>query len=118
MLRSDLSVVDGYNLPMSVKLIGGAAVPNTPARMSCINPIVNAMTVDDCPFELRRYSDQLPGWDVPLASVEGKNVETSPCFRRPLDEACRKKFQGCNSICKAWDEVCARRSVAGAAVGD
>ncbi len=100
-----MSVVDGYNLPMAVELIGGAAVPNTPASMTCINPVVHPMTVDDCPFELRRYSDQMPGWDVPLASVEGRNVEVSPCFRRPLDAACRQKFQGCNSICKAWDEV-------------
>lgn len=90
---------------MAVKLAGGTDVPNTPARMSCINPVVHAMTVDDCPFELRRYSDLLPGWDVPLASVEGKNVETSPCFLRPLEEECRRKWNGCNSICKAWDEV-------------
>jgi hypothetical protein len=48
------------------------------------------MGPEDCPFELRTYRDRLPGWSVPLASVDGKNIVTSPCYSTPLDPACQR----------------------------
>ena len=41
---------------------------------------------------------------MPVTSIAGKTVETSPCFATPLDPKCRKMIAGCRSICKALDQ--------------
>jgi hypothetical protein len=47
---------------------------------------------------------QIPGTTVPVQSVAGKTVETSPCFKTPLAQECQAKVTGCRSICKALDQ--------------
>ncbi len=39
----------------------------------------------------------MEGWN-------GKNVETSPCFKTPLTAACRQSVIGCRSLCKSLDQ--------------
>jgi hypothetical protein len=89
---------------MSVELIGGVDVAGVSKDMNCVNPTVYPIDQQDCPPELRFYSDRLPGWSVPEASIEGRAVETSPCYVRPADKTCYNKFAGCMSLCKAFDE--------------
>lgn len=100
----DLSLVDGYNLPLGVELVGGHDVPQVSKAMNCINPIIRSMGPEDCPFELRSYSDRLPGWSVPRASITGTSIPTSPCYSTPLDPTCERQFSGCMSLCKAFTE--------------
>jgi hypothetical protein len=41
---------------------------------------------------------------LPVEGWNGRNVETSPCFKTPLDEKCRTSVVGCRSLCKALDQ--------------
>lgn len=84
--------------------MGGKKVANVQPDMNCVNSIIKEFTVDSCPFELRVYSDQVPGSSTPTLSIDGVDTETSPCFTTPLDLSCRKAYAGCRSICKALDE--------------
>jgi hypothetical protein len=36
---------------------------------------------------------QMPGTNVAVTSIQGKTLETSPCFRRPMDPECQKKVR-------------------------
>lgn len=41
---------------------------------------------------------------LPVEGWNGKNVETSPCFKTPLKAECRSSVIGCRSLCKALDQ--------------
>ena len=41
---------------------------------------------------------------LPVEGWNGKNVETSPCFKTPLKAECRQSVIGCRSLCKALDQ--------------
>lgn len=41
---------------------------------------------------------------MPIEGWAGKNQETSPCFKTPLNATCRSSVIGCRSLCKALDQ--------------
>jgi len=98
----DSSLVDGYSLPFSVMPIGGEKMSDS--SYSCGKSTVRAFDFHNCPYESRVYADAIPGSNTPITSLNGRNVPSSPCFSRPLDEDCQNLVVGCRSICKSLDQ--------------
>lgn len=53
------AVVDGYNLPLGVTVVGGRYAPGVPAEYNCRGPLIKPFPPENCPMELRVYSDQV-----------------------------------------------------------
>ena len=100
----DNSLVDGFSLPLSIEVMGGADVKYVDKAYSCKSPEIAPFDFTFCPFELRVYSDMIAGANLPVESIAGKSVETSPCFTSPMKEGCPEKVIGCRSVCKALDQ--------------
>ena len=100
----DTSLVDGYNIPISVSVHGGQAVKQIEKQFSCTSPSIQPFQFDRCPYELRVYDDLYRGANMPIQSIDGKNIVTSPCFSNPTDAECIRKVIGCRSLCKAVDQ--------------
>ncbi|KAM3574150.1 hypothetical protein VYU27_003869 [Nannochloropsis oceanica] len=100
----DTSLVDGYNLPIRAQPSGGFNVGQVQGAFSCQAPVANTFDFDACPYELRVYSDSIPGTNLPVEGLAGKNQVTSPCFQTPLNATCRAAVIGCRSLCKALDQ--------------
>lgn len=100
----DTSLVDGYNVPLSVSVHGGQAVKQIEKQFSCTSPSIQPFPFDKCPYELRVYKDLYLGANMPIQSIDGKNIVTSPCFPNPTDAECLQSVIGCRSLCKAVDQ--------------
>jgi Thaumatin family len=94
----DISAVDGYSVPITVETFNGTPV-NVAALGQCNTISIPEMNLDSMPPELLVYSDQL--CDTPSCSIDGKDLESSPCYLTPKDESCKNARVGVLSICKA-----------------